>query len=57
MALVASVAVTVKVDEPAAVGVPESKPVLESDRPAGSVPVVTANVIGAVPPLVAICWL
>ena len=39
-----SVTVTVNDEAPAAVGVPLSAPALESDRPAGSVPLVTANV-------------
>ena len=54
----ASVAVTVKVDVPAVVGVPEMMPPLVIDNPAGSDPAVTLNVYGAVPPLaVMVCWL
>lgn len=46
---VESVAVTVKVEVPVAVGVPVMAPVLaSSDRPAGSEPVVTAQVTGGV---------
>jgi hypothetical protein len=47
---VLSVAVTVIGNEPATVGVPVSAPLGASVRPAGSVPVVTAKVYGAVPP-------
>src|SRR5262245_42271940 len=46
-----SVAVTVKVDTPAAVGVPEMAPLAAaSARPAGSDPLVTAHEMGARPP-------
>ena len=49
--LLASVAVTVKVDLPFEVGVPESNPALESTSPAGSEPLVTKKLYGPVPPL------
>src|SRR5579872_2103275 len=50
--LLASVTLTVKLDVPAAVGVPESTPVEAlSVIPAGSVPLLTDQVYGAVPPL------
>ena len=52
-----SVAVTVKVKLPAAVGVPDSTPVLLSVRPVGSVPLVAASVTVPVPPVVVIVWL
>ena len=46
-----SVAVTVKFQVPAVVGVPVIAPVDESsDNPAGSVPTVTLQVMGGVPP-------
>ena len=50
--LLASVTLTVKLDVPAAVGVPDSTPV-EAFRviPAGSVPALTDHAYGAVPPL------
>src|SRR5262245_45129128 len=49
--LLESVAVTVKVEGPAAVGAPEMAPVAaSSDRPAGSDPLVTAHEMGARPP-------
>ena len=44
-----SVTVTVKLEVPAAVGVPEITPAPLNVRPAGSVPDVTAQVYGAVP--------
>src|SRR6185312_14501886 len=50
----ASVAVTVTGNVPAAVGVPPSVPDGERVSPAGSAPAVTANVYGAMPPVVAI---
>ena len=53
----ASVAVTVKGDVPMAVGVPLTTPPVESVRPGGNVPTVTANVNGAVPPLAVIVLL
>ena len=53
----ASVAVTVKVEEPAAVGVPLRTPPAESVSHAGSEPAVTAKVYGAVPPLAVRVWL
>ncbi|CAJ0822895.1 hypothetical protein LMG18101_05255 [Ralstonia flaminis] len=53
-----SVARTVKVLEPSAVGVPETTPVLAFRlRPAGSVPLDTAYVYGAVPPVALKVWL
>ena len=53
----ASVAVTVKLNTPAVVGVPLRTPALESDRPVGTVPDVTAKLYGDVPPLAVIVWL
>ena len=51
----ASVALTVKEYEPDDIAVPLIAPVtLLIDRPAGNPPAVTVNVIGAVPPVVAI---
>ena len=53
-----SVAVTVKVNVPAVVGVPEMRPPLVSgDNPVGSAPAVTLNVYGPVPPLAVMVWL
>jgi len=52
-----SVAVIVNDELPWVVGVPESTPESESDNPAGSVPDVTANVTGAVPPVAVTVWL
>jgi hypothetical protein len=49
-----SVALTVKLKLPAAVGVPESAPLLLKVTPAGSAPLVMANVYGDVPPLAVI---
>jgi hypothetical protein len=48
---VESVAVIVKVDEPAVLGVPENTPADDRVKPAGSDPVVTENEYGAVPPV------
>ena len=49
-----SVTVIVKVKDPAAVGVPERTPVAGFNvKPAGSDPVVTANVYGLMPPVAA----
>lgn len=53
----ASVAVTVKVYAPGAVGVPLTAPLELSVKPCGSDPAVTANTTGAVPPVVCIVWL
>ena len=53
----ASVAVTVKLNVPAAVGVPVRFPSVASERPVGSEPEVTAYEYGAVPPLAEIVWL
>jgi hypothetical protein len=51
MLLAESVTVMVIVNDPALVGVPDITPVTEFNvSPAGSVPVVTANVYGATPP-------
>ena len=47
----ASVARMVKVEVPAVVGVPASTPAAVRVMPAGSAPVVTPNLYGAVPPL------
>jgi len=53
-----SVAVTVKVNVPVAVGVPEIRPLLViGDSPVGSDPAVMVNVYGPVPPLAVIVWL
>lgn len=55
-----SVAVTVKLKVPVTVGVPDTVPVEEADdklRPVGKLPLVTAYVIGAVPPVDTIFWL
>src|SRR4030067_826349 len=58
VAPLASVALTVKFEVPAAVGVPLISPVvLLRLSPAGSAPTVTAHVIGALPPLPASVWL
>ena len=46
-----SVAVTVNVNGPAAVGVPASSPAAESVIPLGNAPAVTLHVTGAVPPV------
>jgi hypothetical protein len=51
-----SVALTVNVDMPVLVGVPESRPPLESVRPVGSVPVLL-NVTVPIPPVWENCWL
>jgi hypothetical protein len=49
-----SVTVTVKLEVPAVVGVPEMTPVAGAKvRPVGRVPTVTDQVKGAVPPLAA----
>ena len=56
--LLASVAVIVKVYWPDVVGVPEMTPVVVlSVRPGGSVPLVSAKVYGAVPPVAETVWL
>jgi hypothetical protein len=49
-----SVTVTVKLDVPVAVGVPEIFPLVLRVSPSGKVPVVTAKEYGAVPPVAAI---
>src|SRR5579862_7545892 len=51
-----SVAVTVKLKVPAAVGVPESRPLGASGTPVGVAPEVTANVYGGVPPDAVMLW-
>jgi hypothetical protein len=48
---VLSVAVTVKLNVPAAVGVPVKPPPLAKFNPLGKLPVVLAKVYGAVPPV------
>jgi hypothetical protein len=53
----ASVAVTVKVNAPDTVGVPERTPPEESTSPAGNAPAVTAKVCGARPPDAVNVWL
>lgn len=57
VALLASVAVTVKEKLPPAVGVPVSWPPLDRLMPAGRLPTVTAYVYGPVPPLAVKVWL
>src|SRR3990170_6960936 len=58
VAPLSSVALTVKFEVPAAVGVPLISPVaLLRLSPAGSASTVTAHVIGALPPLLASVWL
>ena len=47
----ASVPRTVNTEVPGVVGVPDSAPAAVSVRPAGSVPMVTPKLYGAVPPL------
>ena len=47
----------VKADGPTAVGVPESTPLALRVRPSGKVPLVSANVYGAVPPVAVKIWL
>jgi hypothetical protein len=47
---VASVTVTVKLDVPGDVGVPTRLQVLLTVKPAGKLPLVTAHVVGAIPP-------
>src|ERR1043165_1848467 len=51
-----SVAVTVKVNVPGAVGVPGIVPLEASERPVGNVPPMTANVYGAWPPEAMKLW-
>jgi hypothetical protein len=52
-----SVAVIVKLDAPAVVGVPLMTPLpVFSDNPPGSAPAVTAKLYGPVPPLAVIVW-
>jgi len=48
--LVEPVAITLKLNEPAALGVPDNLPVVLKDKPGGTVPPDTANWYGAVPP-------
>ena len=45
------------VEEPVAVGVPASRPLADSVRPAGNVPLNTVKVYDPDPPLAVICWL
>ena len=53
-----SVAVTVKINVPAALGVPAIRPpAVIGDNPVGSVPEVMVNVYDAAPPLAVIVWL
>src|SRR6202522_798920 len=47
----------VKADGPTAGGVPESTPLALRVRPSGKVPLVSANVYGAVPPVAVKIWL
>jgi hypothetical protein len=51
--VVESVTLTVKVDEPDAVGVPEIVPEADKVNPAGNDPELTLHVYGAVPPVAA----
>jgi hypothetical protein len=56
--LLASVAVIVKLNWPAVVGVPEITPVVAlSVRPGGSAPLETEKVYGGVPPVAETVWL
>src|SRR5512140_97058 len=52
-----SVAITVKPEVPAIVGVPESSPPEESVRPTGRLPEAKTKVYGAVPPVAERSWL
>ncbi len=53
-----SVAVTVKVNVPGVVGVPEiTPPLVSGDKPVGRAPVVTLKVYGPVPPVAVKVWL
>jgi hypothetical protein len=53
-----SVILTVKLNDPAAIGVPEIAPVAASERPLGSDdPMASANEYGAVPPVPVSDWL
>jgi hypothetical protein len=52
-----SVAATVKLKVPAALGVPLSTPALLNASPVGSVPTATEKATGAVPPVALIVWL
>ena len=52
-----SLALTVKLKVPPAVGVPLSTPPEERVSPAGSAPAVTVKVYGDAPPLAVIVWL
>ena len=53
VAFALSLTCTVKLEVPAAVGVPLIVPLAESERPAGSEPVVVDQVLPPVPPLAA----
>ena len=48
---VVSVTCTVKLDVPAAVGVPEITPAVLNERPAGSAPLSRLHAMGDVPPV------
>src|ERR1051326_3140009 len=48
---------SVNVESPATVGMPETTPVTERLKPAGSAPLRTLNPYGPVPPLAVIVWL
>ena len=54
--LLVSVAVTVKLNVPVAVGVPLIVPFEASDRPVGNVPPVTAKVNDPLPPVAVTLW-
>ncbi len=53
----ASVTPTMNTELPVAVGVPDNTPAALSESPAGSAPLVNANVNGATPRLVVSAWL
>ena len=56
-ALLASVTFAVKLLVPAAVGVPDMTPALDSVNPAGKLPVLIVQERGDVPPLAVKVWL
>ena len=55
--LLASVAVTVTLKFPPALGVPLKNPELDSVKPVGKLPPVSAKLYAATPPLAVIVWL
>jgi len=56
MLVFASVAVTVKFDDPVVVSVPVMTPDEDNVRPVGNDPEVTVNVYGLVPPDAVMVW-